>query len=497
MVALRVALPALLASTILPGSVAAAEASSSPFVVHRVANTYHAISQTTGRAYSGTLKFAVESAITELNQAGGGSVRFTAGVFDLGSDRFVPQNIQNITFEGQGMNDTVIQNSSSAPTDTEPFDMHDTNRIVIRDMTVIADGPARPTSDAIDFDGGGEVFIERVKITDSRGRGIVFDGKDAPHGVPRAADWNTIRECVIEGTPSDGIELLASSNSRIEGCRIANVGGHGIQITKSSPQSAQPNKKSNANVIIGNIVDQAGQDGLNVTSGDRNVIDGNIITNSSDDVLGRDGIRITSSDSVTCDNNVVKNNRATDTQAVKTQKYGLNIASPLCHSTVVVNNDFTGNRVGPINDAGTHSALLASATAPSSGGVADAVAPVSSIGRPDGGKSFKGSKIRRFKGTATDGGAGVSVVEIALRQRLESGCRWWNGSRFVRGSCNKKRFRVATGLESWRYPLPRQLKPSLRGNVRFYTLYARATDASGNVESVFQKGRNANRFEIT
>ncbi|HEV2905981.1 MAG TPA: hypothetical protein VGZ50_01500, partial [Actinomycetota bacterium] len=74
---------------------------------------------------------------------------------------------------------------------------------------------------------------------------------------------------------------------------------------------------------------------------------------------------------------------------------------------------------------------------------------------------------------------------------------WWNGSRFVRGSCNKKRFRVATGLESWIYALPRQLRPSLRGNVRFYTLYARATDASGNMESVFQKGRNANRFEIT
>jgi Right handed beta helix region len=493
-VALRIAVLALFASTILPGPVAAA-ASSSPFVVHRVGNTYHAISQTTGKVYSGTLKFAVESAVNDLNQSGGGRVNFTAGVFDLGSDRFEPKDVEDITFEGQGMDSTVIQNSSSAPTDTEPFDMARANRIIIRDLTVGAGGPLRSTSDAIDFDGGNEVLIERVKITGSRGRGIVFDGKDADGGTPRTADWNTIRGCVIDGVPSDGVELLASSNSRIEGCTITNVGGYGIQITKSSPQSDQPNKKPNANVMVGNIIDQAGQDGLNVTSGDRNVIDGNTITNSSDDVPGRDGIRITSTDSVTCDHNVVRNNRVTDTQAVKTQKYGLNIASPNCHGTVVVNNDFSGNRVGPINDAGTLSAFLASP--PPQSTAADVAAPVSSIGRPGLGKSFKASKIRRFRGTAADGGSGLGLVEIALRQTLKNGCKWWNGSKFVNGGCNKKRFKLATGLGSWKYQLSRKLKPSDEGNVRFYTLFARATDMAGNVEALFKKGRNANRFEVT
>jgi parallel beta-helix repeat protein len=490
------AIAALFVSMILPGPVSAA-AGSSPFVVHRVGNTYHAISQTTAKVYSGTLKFAVESAVNDLNQTGGGRVSFTAGVFDLGSDRFEPKDIEDITFEGQGMNSTVIQNSSSAPTDTEPFDMVRASRIIIRDMTVTAGGPLRSTSDAIDFDGGIEVLIERVKIAGSRGRGIVFDGKDADGATPRAADWNTIRGCVIDGIPSDGIELLASGQNRIEGCTITNVGGHGIQITKSSPQADQPNKKANANVVIGNVIDQAGQDGLNVTSGDRNVIEGNTITNSSDDVSGRDGIRITSGDSVTCDDNVVMNNRATDTQAVKTQKYGLNIASPNCHGTVVVNNDFNGNRVGPVNDEGMSSEYLVSLPASSGGGGADTAAPVSSVGRPGIGKSFKASKITRFRGTATDDGSGLAAVEIALRQKLASGCRWWNGSRFVSGSCNKKTFKPATGLGSWTYLLSAKLKPSDVGNVRFYTLFARATDTAGNVESVFQKGRNANRFEIT
>lgn len=495
-VALRTAVLALFASTILPVSVAAA-ASPSPFVVHRVGNTYHAVSQTTAKVYSGTLKFAVESAINDLDQSGGGKVSFTAGVFDLASDRFEPKDVADITFEGQGVDSTVLQNSSSAATDTEPFDMVRANRIVIRDMTVNAGGPLRSTSDAIDFDGGNEVLIERVKITDSRGRGIVFDGKDVDRGTPRTADWNTIRDCVIDGIPSDGIELLASGQNRIDGCTITNVGGHGIQITKSSTQADHPSKKSNGNVIVGSVIDQAGQDGLNVTSSDRNVIDGNTITNSSDDVPGRDGIRITSSDSVACDDNVVRNNRATDTQAVKTQKYGLNIASPNCHGTVVVNNDFSGNRVGPINDAGSYSEFLASPPTQGAAAAADVAAPVSSIGRPRLGKSFKGFKIRKFKGTANDSGSGLAFVEIALRQTLKNGCRWWNGSKFVSGSCNKKRFQAATGLDSWKYLLSKILKPSDEGNIRFYTLFARATDMVGNVESVFKKGRNTNRFEVT
>jgi hypothetical protein len=56
---------------------------------------------------------------------------------------------------------------------------------------------------------------------------------------------------------------------------------------------------------------------------------------------------------------------------------------------------------------------------------------------------------------------------------------------------------AATGLASWTYALSGKLTPSDRGKVRFYTLFARATDAAGNVESLFKKKRNANRFEVT
>lgn len=127
----------------------------------------------------------------------------------------------------------------------------------------------------------------------------------------------------------------------------------------------------------------------------------------------------------------------------------------------------------------------------------DATAPKSDIGKPAPGKSYIPSKIRKLTGTALDTGSGLALVETALRQTLTNGCKWWNGSKFVSGGCNKKRFKATTGLGSWKYQLSKNLKPSNEGNIRFYTLFARATDMAGNVESLFKKGRNANRFEVT
>jgi parallel beta-helix repeat protein len=331
------------------------------YVVTRTGDTYKAVAPSTGVTYTGGLKLVVESATRDLDAVGGGEVVFATGVFDLGGDRLSLHDIHDVEFAGQSMESTVIQNSSTEAKDSEPFDMHDTNRIVIRDMTVNAGGPFRSTSDAIDFDGGNDVIIERVKITQSRARGIVFDGKDFTGGVPRTADRNLVRNCVITSIPSDGIEFLAASQNRVEGCTITNVGGRGIQIVKSGTDPigqggapVQTNKKSNQNLLIGNTIHEAGYDGIEVMSGDGNVIDGNTITNSSDNATGRDGVRISSVDNVACDDNVVRNSRAEDTQATKTQTYGLRIGNSLCNRTVVgPNNDFDPNRVGPIRDDGT------------------------------------------------------------------------------------------------------------------------------------------------
>jgi hypothetical protein len=127
----------------------------------------------------------------------------------------------------------------------------------------------------------------------------------------------------------------------------------------------------------------------------------------------------------------------------------------------------------------------------------DTTAPATDIGKPAKGKTYNDSTFKRFRGTAADTGSALGLVEIALRQKLANGCKWWNGNRFVSGGCNSKRFKAASGLAQWTYLLSKKLKPSDEGNVRFYTLFARATDMAGNVEALFKKGRNANRFEVT
>ena len=323
--------------------------SATSFTISRDGGTYHADSQPAGTSLSGSLKSVVEAAVIELDHGGGGTVTFGAGIFDYGSEFFDVNEIHNITFQGQGIDVTFIQNSSTAAADTEPFNFSGAFNVVIRDMTISAGGPPRTTSDVIDFDQGNDTLVERVKITGSRGRGIIIDGKDGGW----TAERNVIRDCFINGLPSDGIELLAAGFNLVENCVVTNVGGHGIQITKSSTSAPQPNKPSSDNILRNNTIDNSGQDGINVNSGDRNQITGNTITNSSNITASRDGIRIGAADSIPCNDNMVNGNVATDTQATKTQAYGLNISSALCHRTVVgvsAANNFAGNRVGAIRD---------------------------------------------------------------------------------------------------------------------------------------------------
>ncbi len=312
-----------------------------------------------GSGYSGSLKSVVENAARALSNAAGGTITFGSGLYDLGNSWFELKSIRNVTFQGQGMYATTIQNNSGLAADTEPFNTGDTRNLVIRDMTVNAGGPTRTTSDALDFDNGNNNLLERVRVAQARGRGIVFDGKDVTGGQPRAASGNTVRDCVISGTATHGIQFLAATNNRVEGCTITNVGGNGIQATKSSTIADQPNKKASGNVITGNTITNAGQDGISINSSDRTQILNNTILNSANVSSSRDGIRITSSNSISCDDNRVSGNRAGDNQSPKTQRYGLNIRSSLCHGTVVgPGNDFSGNLSGPISNSGTGTIFL-------------------------------------------------------------------------------------------------------------------------------------------
>ncbi len=309
-------------------------------------NLYHADSTTTSSSYTGTLKEVVEDAVDELALGGGGTISFRAGVFDLGSDFFRIRDTDNIIFEGQGIDVTVVQNSSNASQDTEPFNFGRSNNITIRDLTVSAGGSLRSTSDAIDGDAANNWLIENVKVDQSRGCGIILDGKDSG----QMASGNTIRNCIVDGVPNGGIQLLAANNNLVENCTVTNItDGNGINVNKAASNAGQPHKQSTDNTIRNNTIDNTNGDGIRVHSSSRNLITGNTITNSSSD-----GIQISSSSGISCDDNVVEFNAATSNT-----RYGLNINNSECNRTVVWdNNDFTGNGSGEINDNGTDTIFM-------------------------------------------------------------------------------------------------------------------------------------------
>ena len=124
----------LLLSPTVPLAIVRANHSPTHYLVTHVGTSFAATSST--KTFSGALKTVVESAVTDLNTAGGGTLTFESGVFDLGSSYFRLVEISNIVIEGQGIDVTIIKNFSTASADTEPFNTRGTYNVVIRDLTV-------------------------------------------------------------------------------------------------------------------------------------------------------------------------------------------------------------------------------------------------------------------------------------------------------------------------------------------------------------------------
>ena len=161
-------------------------------------------------------------------------------------------------------------------------------------------------------------------------------------------------------------------------------------------------------------------------------------------------------------------------------------------------NDFEAeapspNPNGPVNPVNPGTATCTPATG---GGGADEFQPSSKITAPKHKTAIRTKQARNFQGTAADqGGSGVTKVEVALRQKLKGGCKWWNGNKFVGGGCTDRLFVGANGGQTWSYTVSGGLKP-VGGKIRNYTLYSRATDGAGNAETEFVPGNNLAKFEV-
>jgi hypothetical protein len=292
---------------------------------------------------------------------GPGTFAFT--VDPLGKrDHGVFTDMNHLSFTGAGIDVTFITNTSNAAEDTEPLSFTSCDFVYMRDFTVSAGGTARSTSDALDFDDGCDCLIERVKVTASRGRGIVFDGKDTASSAVR----NTVRDCVVDGSGGtvllDGIELLAAEDCVIDNVIILNVTGHGIQEAKASPSAAQANKSCAGNIITNCLIRNSGQDGINLQSSLFTQIVACRVYNSSQGAGSHDGLRIATADNIPTLGVRVVGGVFADTQGSPTQRYGVNVApgvSTEASDIKVVFPAYYGNATAATNNSSTQSDVFA------------------------------------------------------------------------------------------------------------------------------------------
>ena len=301
------------------------------YFIQNDAGTYRAFDSDGVEQYSGTSLVTNVLNQIESAHAGNFAIFFGIGTFDMGTENWTLNTESDILIAGSGIDATIVQNNSSAAADTEPFSFTSCDRITIRDMTIVAAGSARSTSDALDFDAGDNCLVERIKITNSRGRGIVFDGKDGT-----LSRENTVRDCIIQGCDLSGIELLAADRNLITGNRIFSNGESGIKVNRdTSPAQASVNNIIKDNHIYSNV-----EAGIEVLEAEGTIIEGNVIyDNGTGAGTYDDGIVLDdfATAGIDCSDTIIKGNILT-TVGATTQDRAININDAAVLRTIIEGN---------------------------------------------------------------------------------------------------------------------------------------------------------------
>lgn len=222
--------------------------------------------------------------LLDVIKASGVHIALAEGTFDLGTwtttgQKFNFVDLNDWTLSGSGMDKTVLQNSSDLADDTEPVNCTRCNRVTIRDLTVNAGGSDRGSSDALDFDDGDNIVIERVKVTGSRGSGIAFDGKDS--GADSSG--HTIRDCIIDGAGHEGILFWAVTDSLVDNVSIRNCGGGATAAAGGIKLNRHSGGHCHRNTIRGGVIESNTGDGIMLYAGSDNVVDGTVVQNNTAD----------------------------------------------------------------------------------------------------------------------------------------------------------------------------------------------------------------------
>jgi hypothetical protein len=133
-------------------------------------------------------------------------------------------------------------------------------------------------------------------------------------------------------------------------------------------------------------------------------------------------------------------------------------------------------------------------------GSSDKTPPVTNFHRPMNRAKYKRKSpyAKELHVSPGDEGSGLAKVQLGLRMKRRNGkCAWYTGSRFRSGGCLTKQWVQLKPRLFIVYRLKKRLKPATRKTgIKNYTAYARSTDKAGNVEVIFEAGRNKMTFRI-
>jgi parallel beta-helix repeat protein len=342
----------------------------------------------------------------------GGTLLFSSGTFDFGLNNVKIEHMHNIWLVGQGIDVTFIKNAPPNTADLEPFSYSDADGAVVRDMTIRSEPNLRYTSDALDFDNSDNVLVERVKITASPARGIIFDGKDQVGQPGWQSHNNVVRNCIVTGCALSGIELLCAENCQIIDCTVYGNAEHGVNIAAQSNSL----RHSIGNTVSGGSYTNNGKNGIAIFAGESNTVQnvncsgnaqngvmirphpyeslksvGNVLSGGTFSANTWHGVQIVDSDStavdgVQClDNNLdgvriltekygatgnrIENSGCTNTRLPRKQDWGITLigTSPAVADTIVRNNDLCGNLRGSLNDQAVNTTTSGNACFDASG----------------------------------------------------------------------------------------------------------------------------------
>ncbi|MDO8336234.1 MAG: right-handed parallel beta-helix repeat-containing protein, partial [Candidatus Saccharibacteria bacterium] len=303
-----------------------------------VANAEDSLGSGTG-AIDGA-QIAINSALTAVSAAGGGTVYLMEGTYTIDANISIPNNV---TLAGSG-NSTLIQLGNFGATSTTIYAITNTDvvtgtGVVVRDLKLDGRRSLNSTGTQRGFyfsfmgSGLGSSYVQGATITgvnisnfksgclylDDSSNSTISDNSlfNNNSGIYlNFSDNNTITGNSSQGASTDGISLNDSDNNTVSANVVVGNTERGMEISNSFDNSITGNTVtdngqdgialvsiSDTNTVSGNTVNDNVDDGIYLSGSDDNMISANMIDSNGDD-----GIEL----NATSDNTSVTGNTITD-----------------------------------------------------------------------------------------------------------------------------------------------------------------------------------------